>query len=284
MASKKDARVFRENHPTEELRSLLRSHCSAEELAAMTPKEVRDRARMVAEDISFERSVRAQIEVYVSAGRVAREEADAMTFEQMRDFVSGNNVLRRFRAAVGGKSYIEALAEIIRAETKAIEDAQPRPEQLVAALSDMLALVAKQQTQIDELVYERDVFLAAFADRILDKLKAFSDGGRNYKGFEVTLDLEDEEAEKRERALDTKTDVTGSSAHSRDTHAEIRLVANQIGALGGGRKINVDAMNRKVESLKAAARSDVKSRRRGRVTVKVGEISGKGTGERDRDR
>jgi hypothetical protein len=148
------------------------------------------------------------------------------------------------------------------------------PESIVAMFSDMLGILHSQQTQIDELVYERDVFLAGFADRVLDKLRAFSDGGRNYKGFEVTLDLEDESAEKHEQSSSTKVDTGSSESKAHDTRAELKLLASHVGALGAGRKVNVDGMNRKAATMAAASKSDVRARRKGKLTVKMGEISG----------
>lgn len=258
----------------EELRALVRTKKSAEEVARLSPAELTEAARVLSDELHRDRRVAALINEHVKSGRLDATTASRMTPEERRAYQFASVVAGNLRTEMtGGIEGMFARSGLPQAPE--VQESAPIPEaQLVAVLGDMLSLMAAQQAQIDELVYERDVFFANFTSRILDRLETLSDKGRNYKGFEVTLDLEDEHSESVEKSAASKAQDETKSSNARDTHGELKVLASQIGALGAGRKVNVDEMNKKVASLTASAKSAMKARRKGKLTVKMGEISG----------
>ena len=265
--------LYESRKPLDEVRALLRAVYSAEEIAEMSDAQLLTAAEVVAHRLKMMRDARKTVDKYVADGRLERAEADAMSEEDLLRFEQEDIRAYNLRHALKKpKPPSTAPAALVAPAVTAPEALPAAP--VVAILSDLFGMVHALQTQVDELVYERDVFLAGFADRILDKLRAFSDGGRNYKGFEVTLDLEDEASEKQAQSTASKDDASTSRSNLRDSHAELKILASQIGALAAGHKVNVDAMNRKAASLTASSRSEVRARRKGKLTVKMGEISG----------
>lgn len=78
----------------------------------------------------------------------------------------------------------------------------------------------------------------------------------------------------RRESAASRAEEDGKSSNARDTHGELKLVASHLGALGAGRKVNLDEMNKKVARITASAKSAVKARSNGKLTVKMGEITG----------
>jgi hypothetical protein len=271
LTKKQSDEMFGGSSVYDEIRALLRATHTNEEIEKLSNEELVRTAQVLRVSLTSRRYARAKLAAHVARGSLTQEAVDRMTPEEADHYATADTAATLLREELDG--------------SRAAKDASweqppaPPPDTLPASavltlLADMLSVIHAQQVELDELVEHEEAFLARFANRMLDKFKEFSDGGRNYKGFEVTLDLEDESSEKREKKSATKGEEQTSNTNTRDTHGEIKLLANQLGALGAGRNVNLEEMNRKVASRAASSRYEVRSRRRGKVTVKLGEVSG----------
>lgn len=259
----------------DELRALLRPGFTDEQLAALTPHELADRGQEFLLDLQTDREARELVARHVSEGRLSEEAAAAMTAKDRMYYRRAEVVAWALRREVSKPDVPRQMAAPA-APLAATPSSKPDESGIavVAILRDMLCLLNAQQVQIDELANDRDVFLARFADRMLERFRAFSESGRDFKGFEVTLDLEDESSRTREKSKTASGEEAASSKSTRDTHGEIQVLAKQIGALGAGRNVNLEEMNKRVAALAASSKSDVRAKWKGTVTVKVGEVSG----------
>lgn len=273
VVKKRDEELFSESSVQDQLRTLLRSVAAApEQVDALSDRDVRIQALRVAEELDDLAFARARVERHVAAGNLTRARADAMSSEEMLEYSSTSSVLTMLRKQLDTPA-------IVRAQEATSTSAAAPPsitvEQLVAIFGGLIAQIARQQAQIDELIDERDAFLARFGASVLDRVERFAKGGRDYGGFEVSLALENESASKQDSSSESKTDAMLSTASARDTHADLKVLANHVAALGAGRKVNLDEMNRTVATVREAGRSEVRERHKGTIRIKVGKISGK---------
>ena len=141
-------------------------------------------------------------------------------------------------------------------------------------LGDMLALIVAQQEQINDLVYERDAFLARVGERVLDRFHAFGESGRNYKGLRFSIDIDDSASEHREGTSSGASELHEATTQARNTHAEFKMLATQIGGLGGGRQTNLDELNKRVANYTEQFKAITRARRKASLLVELGEVSG----------
>ena len=221
-----DDEMFGSFTPADEIRTLLRTVMSAEEIAAIPPDELSHVAGNVAFRLQRLQDGRALIARHVAEGRLSRHAAERMTTSDIERYVNEEtsaSLLRREIRPRPQPVHVEPAPNV------------PPPvdgQQIGTLLADMLSILVAQQEQINELVYERDAFLARFGERILDRFQAFSDGGRDYEGLEVTIDLEDDASERREQSQSGSAESQASTSNARHTHADFKLLASQIGGLG----------------------------------------------------
>jgi hypothetical protein len=262
----------------DELRALVRTQRAPDVVARMSERELLEEARKITWALTHLRHAREVLERHIEQGRLTRALAEAMTEDDVLAYGHAATSANVLRTELDGTAARQSAEMSGRTGASEREDVLPAA-QVIAVLGDLLALMHAQQAQIDELANDRDVFLARFADRMLERFRSLSESGRDFKGFEVTLDLEDEASQTRERSSNRGGEESGSSSSAKNTHAEMQVLAKQIGALSGGRNVNLDEMNRRVATLAASSRSEVRAKWSGKVTVKVGEVSGDAKGK-----
>lgn len=263
----KPGELFQPFTPEDDLRNLLRAAYSAEQIAAMSKDDLLRAAVHLRSDLEFTREGRALIAQHVAQGRLSAYAASKITDEEARDYLTTDLAASNLRDVLEGP----------------VPDVSPaRPEapppvsttQLTAVLGDMLALIVAQQEQINDLVYERDAFLARVGERVLDRFHAFGETGRNYKGLRFSINIDDSASEHREGTSSGSSELHEATTQARNTHAEFKVLAAQIGGLGGGRQTNLDELNKRVANYTEQFKAVTRARRKANLLVELGEVSG----------
>ncbi|MBX3216013.1 MAG: hypothetical protein KF850_28495 [Labilithrix sp.] len=273
----KPGALFQPLTPEEDLRNLLRAAYSAEQIAAMSRDDLMEAARELGRELNFTRRGRERIAQHVAQGRLSAYAASKYTDEEAREYLHTDTVAFNLRHVL---------------EDPAPDAPPSQPEapppisapQLSAVLGDMLALIVAQQEQINDLVYERDAFLARVGERVLDRFHAFGETGRNYKGLRFSINIDDSASEHREGSSSGSSELHEATTQARNTHAEFKVLAAQIGGLGGGRQTNLDELNKRVANYTEQFKAVTRARRKANLLVELGEVSGEPSAPKDDNR
>lgn len=273
LAKREGEELFRHGDVRDDIRAILRAlgGMSEEEVQAIPEFMLHTHLSKVQSRIEHDAVARACIEDEVTAGRLSRTAADAMSADERVDYYLHSSALRHFHHAqkreVAKATPLPEVEQISRTET-------------LSLIAQLVAVVAAQQEQLrqlrDEVAEAKNAHIAAFGKHAL--VDQIINAQRDIEGFEVTIELE-EQASLREELEKSATEKTSSSSsNARDTHAAIDGLAKQVIGLDVGRKLNVHELETSVRSMKERGAREAQVRSRGHVHMKFGKVTGGGGG------
>ena len=266
-----DMDLFRSVDAHEEIRTILRTTggMTEHEVARIQPSMLSAALHSLRARLDNEPDARAVIERDVAAGKISRSRADAMTAGERLDYYCAANMLQHFH------SRKPASAPVVPPLPDNDQISRTETLYLVAQL---IAISAAQQEQIrqlrDEVAEAKNAHIAAFGKHAL--VDQIIKAERDIEGFEVSIELEEQASVREEGETTASTETSSSNLNARDTHAAIDGLAKQVVGLDVGRKLNVEALEKSVKSMKDRAAREVKVRQRGHVHMKFGKVSGGG--------
>lgn len=272
--------IFQHATPVAELRHLLRAsgRCPAAKLARMSDDEVTSFALSAQTDHDQAEMARQGVQGAVDAGRLSQSEADRMSDKELIEYDLQLTLAGDLRKEISGKDALAPRAGFFssaRAKAPVTAEHVTRSE-LVAMMSDFVAVLAGMQTEIDalreELARERNAKLALFGKQ--EVIKQLVDAERDVKAFEAIIELEEEASESIAEEQENASSTSKSVTNVRDTRAGIQVLAQNVAGLDAGRKVDVAEMNKAVTMMKESSKRRAKVRSRGRVEIKIGELSG----------
>lgn len=221
---------------------------------------------------------------WIAAGYLTEREFEEMTRSELRQFARKLKALQHFEAVERGDTYeiTSAVRASKKSETEAKEidemptiDTLKREEQL-SVLADMLALIATQQAQIDQLRKEvaslKNANLAVFGhQQVIEQLTTVP---RDFEGVEVHMTLEEQATESEEGTFAATEKRAGSIKDARDAVAGIEGLASFIAGLDIKRNVNFDSVNEATRKMSEHSKTLMKTRSKGEVHVKFAKVTG----------
>lgn len=216
----------------------------------------------------------ADLPGWIEAGYVTQDQADGLSVRGLRRLAVQVASLERFRG--------EAENKVSKARVNTSVTALPpltRSEELTLH-AQMLAIIAAQQTQLDELRKEvailRNANLAVFGEQqVIDQLTKVP---RDFEGVDITMTLEEQGSQLDESSSSGRETRTASLSDAADTTGAIEGLASLVAGLNANRATNLTALNEVARRMSERSKVLVKTRSKGTVRVKIARVSG-GKGE-----